>query len=490
MTEVTDLRDLVLGRRYRLTERIAGGGMGEVWKAQDDVLGREVAVKILRREYVDDPTFLARFQAEARHTANLSHPNIAAVYDFGEGDPGQPGEAGSPFLVMEHVPGDPLSTIVSREGRLDPTRTMDVVGQAALGLQAAHDAGVIHRDVKPGNILVTPAGEVKITDFGIARATNSVPLTQTGAIMGTAYYISPEQASGGSVTPASDIYSLGIVAYECLTGRRPFAGDTPVSVALAQVRDEPPALPETLPTPVRDLVMRMLAKEPGHRPAAAGDVGREALAIRAAAPAGDEPAGERTAATRMMPAATLADAVARGSAGDVDTDPEGTTVVVAPPRPGDADTNPGFHLPDPSRLPRWLPAALALAVLAVLLLLVARACAPADEVGTSGSTSGSPTASEATAPTTVDVVASDYLGRPLADVRTELEGLGLQVDVRRTAGGGEIGTVKGVSPTGTVEAGSLVTLEAVAEAAPRPDQPGKGDKDKPGKGNGNGRGKG
>jgi serine/threonine protein kinase len=487
---VTDLRDLLLGRRYRLTERIAGGGMGEVWRAHDDVLGREVAVKILRREYVDDPTFLARFQAEARHTANLSHPNIAAVYDFGEGDPAQPGEAGSPFLVMEHVPGDPLSTIVSREGRLDPARTMDVIGQAALGLEAAHEAGVIHRDVKPGNILVTPTGEVKITDFGIARATNSVPLTQTGAIMGTAYYISPEQASGGSVTPASDIYSLGIVAYECLTGRRPFPGDTPVSVALAQVRDEPPALPPALPPPVRDLVMRMLAKDPSRRPADAGEVGREALAIRAAAgPAGGS--ATRTAATRAMPAAARPDAALTDGGGgpshDVDTDPESTTVVVSPPRPGSADTNPGFHLPDPSRLPRWLPAAIALAAMAVVVLLLVRACGSPDDVGTTADPTTSASSSEATAPTTVDVVAADYLGRTVADARTELEGLGLEVDVQRTAGGGAVGTVKDVSPTGTVEAGSQVTLEAVAEAAPQPD---KGDKDKPRKGNGHGKGKG
>jgi tRNA A-37 threonylcarbamoyl transferase component Bud32 len=485
VTQVTDLRDLVLGSRYRVTERIAGGGMGEVWRARDEVLGREVAVKILRREYVDDPTFLARFQAEARHTANLSHPNIAAVYDFGEGDATRPGEAGSPFLVMEHVPGEPLSTIVSREGRLDPASTMDVVGQAALGLQAAHDGGVIHRDVKPGNILVTPSGDVKITDFGIARATDSVPLTQTGAIMGTAYYISPEQASGGSVTPASDIYSLGIVAYECLTGRRPFAGDTPVSVALAQVRDEPPALPQTLPAPVRELVMRMLDKEPGRRPATAGDVGREALEIRDAAAAA-APAPDRTAPTRTIPAGALPDVGGPASTGDVDTDPDRTAAVVAARRVG-SDTDPGFHLPDPSRLPRWLPAAVALAVLALLLLLVVRACGPADEVGTTSSTTDSPASSEATAPTTVEVVAGDYLGRPVADVRTELEGLGLQVDVQRTAGGGEIGTVKGVRPTGTVEAGSLVTLEAVAEAPHEPDEDGKG---KSGKGNGHGKGKG
>ena len=471
--------DQVLGNRYRLVERIAGGGMGEVWRGRDDVLGREVAVKVLRRAYADDPVFLQRFRAEARHTANLSHPNIAAVYDFGEGDAGHPGEPGSPFLVMEHVPGEPLSALISREGRLDPGRTMHLVGQAALGLQAAHDAGVIHRDVKPGNILVTPGGDVKITDFGIARAANSVPLTQTGAIMGTAYYISPEQASGQSVTPASDVYSLGIVAYECLTGQRPFAGDTPVSVALAQVSKEPPALPGTVPAPVRDLVMQMLAKEPGRRPAPAGRLGTEALALRAvgsdstaAADAADDPTG----VTRVLPL------------GQVPTGPDTPPPGIRRGDPGDsirahreAATDPGFLLPDPSSRPRWLVPALVLAAAAVAVLLLARACG-SDPDGTVATTDR-PTSTEATAPTTVDVVAQDYLGRTGADVRTELEGLGLTVDVQRTAGGGPVGTVKGVAPTGTVEAGSLVTLDVVAaepDQGPGADQGGAEEKGKGG----------
>jgi serine/threonine-protein kinase len=445
--------DQLLGGRYRLTERIAGGGMGEVWQALDEVLGRQVAVKILRREYVDDPTFLERFRAEARHTANLSHPGIAAVYDFGEGTHD---ELGSPFLVMEHVPGDPLSALVSREGTLTPEKTLDVVGQAALGLQAAHDAGVIHRDVKPGNILVTPAGEVKITDFGIARATNSVPLTQTGAIMGTAYYISPEQASGGSVTPASDIYSLGIVAYECLTGRRPFAGDTPVSVALAQVRDEPPALPESLPPPVRTLVMRMLAKDPADRPASAGAVGQEALALR---PSLAEP----VAATRALPVGDLAAAAGPSFAGAG----AATTAVVSAPR-HDPETDPGFRLPTPSRLPAWLPYAVALVVAALLVLLLVRACG--QEPTTVTTTRATGTSDSVTAPTTVDVVAADYLGRPEPEVRSELRDLGLRVEVAWSAGGGEVGTVKGVSPTGTVEADSLVTLDAVAQPRDEDDE--------------------
>ena len=467
--------DLMLGSRYRLAERIAGGGMGEVWRAEDTVLGRDVAVKILRREYADDPTFLARFRAEARHTAGLAHQGIAAVYDFGEGDAAEaaaePG-AGSPYLVMELVPGEPLSALMSREGPLTPERTLDIVGQAANGLQAAHDAGVIHRDIKPGNILVTPDGVVKITDFGISRATNSVPLTQTGAIMGTAYYISPEQASGQSVTPASDIYSLGIVAYECLTGRRPFDGDTPVSVALAQVSQEPPALPPELPAAVRDLVMQMLAKRPADRPASAGDVGRAAMALRPTLAAAATEALDPPEATRTLPAV---------AAGAAPAYAEETTVVT--PRLG-TDTDPGFRLPDVSRAPRWLPYAIALAVAALVVLLAVRACG-SDPTSTAGTTGASASGAGPTAAATVDVVARDYLGRPVADVRADLVALGLAVDVQRSAGGGVVGTVKAVAPTGSVTAGTTIRLDVVAAPPPK-EKPGKGK----GHGDGNDQGKG
>ncbi|HEU4911918.1 MAG TPA: serine/threonine-protein kinase [Actinomycetes bacterium] len=456
------IADQVLGGRYRLTSRIAGGGMGEVWKARDEVLGREVAVKILRREYADDPTFLERFRAEARHTAALSHPNIAAVYDFGEGGGGE--EQDSPFLVMEHVRGEPLSAIVAREGSLRPDRTLELVGQAALGLQAAHDAGVIHRDVKPGNILVTADDEVRITDFGISRATDSVPLTQTGTIMGTAFYISPEQASGGSVTPASDIYSLGIVAYECLTGRRPFNGDTPVSVALAQVREEPPALPPELPEPVRALVMRMLAKDPADRPGSAGQLGREALTLA--------PALARTpAATAVLPVSEPAMAGAAPA-------PAG--------RAAHTDTDPGFHLPSPSRLPTWVPYVVGVGLVALLLVLVSNAFGAADT--SPGGTAQGATAG-ATGPVLVDVVGADYLGRPAGEARRELADLGLQVEVARTGGGGPVGTVKEVSPVGSVEAGSLVTLGVVDEA-PREDEDQDDDASSPGNGSGKGKAKG
>ena len=461
--------DRLLGDRYRLTERIAGGGMGEVWRAEDTVLGRAVAVKILRREYADDDTFLARFRAEARHTAGLSHAGIAAVYDFSEGGDRTDGDGddGSPYLVMELVPGEPLSALVAREGALSPRRTMDIVGQAACGLQAAHDAGVIHRDVKPGNILVTPTGTVKITDFGISRATNSVPLTQTGAIMGTAYYISPEQASGRPVTPASDVYSLGVVAYECLTGRRPFPGDTPVSVALAQVNKEPPALPANLPAPVRDLVMQMLAKDPARRPSSAGAAGREALAM--APTLADTP--PEPDATQVLPLSEPAAPAADGADG-------------RGPRRAGTDTDPGFQLPAESRMPHWLPWAVALGLLALVTFLAVRAvtAGSGDEPSTARSPAAAASTTAPAGPSTVDVVARDYLGLQAEDARTELVGLGLRVVVTETAGGGVVGTVSDVSPTGTVAAGTTVTLDVVA--AQQHSGPGKSGPDKPGKGHG------
>jgi hypothetical protein len=431
--------DVLLGDRYVLTERIAGGGMGEVWAGTDKVLGRPVAVKILRREYADDPTFLERFRAEARHAAGLSHSGIAAVYDYGEDD-------GSPFMVMELVPGEALSAEMAREGSIAPDRTLDIVGQAALALQAAHDGGLIHRDVKPGNLLLTPDGTVKITDFGIARATDSVPLTLTGAIMGTAYYISPEQASGQSVTPASDVYSLGVVAYECLSGRRPFDGNTPVSVALAQVREEPPALPPGIPEPVAALVMRMLAKDPADRPASAGELGREALALRAAG-------GGAAPVTQALPVAD-ADATRR-------IDP------VAGARIG-SDTNPGFLLPPLRRRPAWLPYVLAAAVVLVLLLATAQACSGPDT--TTPTTKNSPAAAD-----TVTVDQADYVGRPLDAVRAELQQLGLVVRVREADGDGDAGTVTEVSPDGTLALGDEVTVTAVRASDPGAEEgPGKG----------------
>lgn len=261
------------GGRYELDSRIAVGGMGEVWEATDHVIGRTVAIKILKDEYMGDPGFLERFRAEARHAALVNHEGIASVFDYGE-------ENGSAFLVMELVPGEALSTILEREGPLSTDKTLDIVAQTAAALQAAHAAGLVHRDIKPGNLLITPDGRVKITDFGIARIADQVPLTATGQVMGTVQYLSPEQASGHPASPATDTYSLGIVAYESLAGKRPFTGESQVAIAMAQINDAPPPLPPTVSEPVQNLVMSMIAKKPEDRPASSSAVARAASALR------------------------------------------------------------------------------------------------------------------------------------------------------------------------------------------------------------------
>lgn len=267
-------RDTELSGRYRLTSRIATGGMGEVWRAEDTLLHRKVAVKVLKSELSSDQTFVERFRAEARNTAALSHPGIAAVHDYGEITDG---DARTAYLVMELVEGEPLSAILVH-GRLPVPRTLDIVGQAAAALEAAHRTGMVHRDVKPGNLLVGPDNTVKITDFGIARAADTVPLTQAGMVVGTAQYFAPEQAEGRHTTPASDVYSLGVVAYECLAGRLPFVADSSVAVAVMQIRDPAPPLPEDVPAPVRGLVARAMSKDPRRRFATGGEF---AAAIRA-----------------------------------------------------------------------------------------------------------------------------------------------------------------------------------------------------------------
>ena len=268
---------ITLGGRYKLTDRIAIGGMGEVWRARDQVLGRLVAIKILKEEYTGDPGFLQRFRVEARHTALLNHNGIASVFDYGE-------EEGSAYLVMELVPGQPLSTIIERERVLSPDRALSIISQTAKALAAAHVQGLVHRDVKPGNILMLPDGRVKITDFGIARIADQVPLTATGQVMGTAQYLAPEQATGQQATGSSDIYALGVIGYELLAGRRPFTGESQIAIALAQVNDAPPPLPESIPVPVRSLIMSMLAKDPADRPADAEALAVAADAIRAGNP--------------------------------------------------------------------------------------------------------------------------------------------------------------------------------------------------------------
>jgi serine/threonine protein kinase len=270
--------DFLLAGRYRLTDRIAAGGMGEVWRGFDQLLNRRVAVKLLPTVREGDGSSLARFRAEARYAASLSHSGIARVYDYGESS-----EFGGAYLVMELVDGDPLSAILARNGRLSPDATLDIIGQAALALDAAHQAGIVHRDIKPGNILIAPGGTAKITDFGIAtavRAAQASHLTQTGMVMGTAMYVSPEQATGAPVTASSDIYSLGVVAFECLAGRPPFNAREPLAIAYAHKHEPVPPLPPDVPAPVADLVRAMLAKTPDGRPASARVVADRANVLR------------------------------------------------------------------------------------------------------------------------------------------------------------------------------------------------------------------
>ena len=263
----------IYGNRYRLVDRIAIGGMGEVWRAHDEVILRDVAIKILKPEFMGDPGFLERFRVEARHAARVDHVGIADVYDYGEG-------SGSAYLVMEIVSGDSLARIIEKRIRLTEIEVLSIVEQTAKALHAAHEDGLVHRDIKPGNLLITPAGKVKITDFGIARVADQVALTATGQVMGTVQYLSPEQATGKPATPSTDIYSLGIVAYEALTGRRPFTGESQMIIAMAQINDKPPAFGDDIDKRVQELVMSCLAKKPNQRPGSALDLSNRARVLR------------------------------------------------------------------------------------------------------------------------------------------------------------------------------------------------------------------
>ncbi|WP_052367191.1 serine/threonine-protein kinase [Paraoerskovia marina] len=282
---MTPAEGLVLGGRYTLVRRIAIGGMGEVWVANDGALHREVAVKVLRSEYAGNEDFLARLRTEARNSAALSHPNIAQMYDYGE-------QQQSGYLVMELVIGEPMADLLEREPVIALPRLLPILAQTARGLHAAHVAGVVHRDIKPGNILLDKSGEVKITDFGVSLAANQVPMTATGMVMGTAQYLSPEQAIGQAATGASDVYALGIVAYESVAGRRPFTGKTPVDIAVAHVNEAVPPLPAAVHRDLAALIMKMLEKDPTERPRTAAAVGQalDELTQRVA----DDPWGRRS----------------------------------------------------------------------------------------------------------------------------------------------------------------------------------------------------
>ena len=473
----------MLAGRYEITAPIAVGGMGEVWKARDRVLDRVVAAKVLRSEFTGDPSFLARFRNEARHTAALTHPNIASVFDYGETADDTSGQQLA-FLVMEFVEGRPLVSILHDEGALPVDWTLHVLSQSADGLSAAHRAGVVHRDIKPGNLMVRPDGVVKLTDFGIAQARDATPLTRTGMVVGTAQYLSPEQAQGMEVTAASDVYSLGVVAYECLTGARPFDGASQVAIALAHINRPPPPLPSNVPPAVRLLVERAMAKDPADR---FPDGGAFAEAIRRVAGGGTlaPVAGPATTPTQIVAGAGPADGRTQVLAATGPTAVAGTGRAAAATAPGSPmpplqappqdDDGKGEGEPADRRGGNrstwaWLAATLVLVILlgggAWYLIGSGNRGAGDGAGGTSASVSTS------AGRTGILLDPATFVGRPADEVQAQLEGAGLVVR-RAAADNGLIqsvdedlqaGDVAGLDPSGSfADPGSTVTLFVVPQ---------------------------
>ena len=377
------------GYRYRLQLRIAIGGMGEVWQAEDELILRPVAIKILKEEYLSDPNFLERFRSEARSAALVEHEGIANVFDYGE-------DTGAAYLVMELVPGESMSRLLEREKRLSEDRVLDIMAQTSRALAAAHARGLVHRDIKPGNLLITPEGKVKITDFGIARVGDQVPLTKTGQVMGTVQYLAPEQATGKSSTPATDLYSLGVVSYEALAGKRPFTGENQMAIAMAHINEMPPALPESIDPRVQNLVLSCLAKKPTQRPESA-----TSLAIRAEALLREKRKG-------MKPAPAV-----------VSNDADPQTEIFS------ADTAP---LPRAPIVWPWIATLVLLALTAVVVIVAILSDNDAEQIEIIPSPTQTqepqPTATESPSvpeePATVLVLRSDIIGENLSAVTAKL----------------------------------------------------------------------
>lgn len=445
----------VFGGRYELVTRLAIGGMGEVWQALDKVIERQVAIKILKEEYLGDQAFRERFRAEARHAALVNHEGIASVYDFGE-------EEGSAYLVMELVPGEALSTILERERYLSPERVLDIVAQTASALHAAHEAGLVHRDIKPGNLLITPDGRVKITDFGIARAADQVPLTATGQVMGTVQYLSPEQASGKNASPLTDIYSLGVVAYEALAGKRPFTGESQVAIAMAHIKQPPPPLPDSIPLAVRNLIFACIAKKPEQRPVSARQLARAAIAISR---------GRVGEALALVPA--------------VDEEPhdvtEDTTTRILPLPVSQRATSNSNRAP---RIPRTktliaMVSVMSLVLVGIVVALILRLGAPSPIPATSSSPSV-PATSPTPNPSPTDPLADHvsvsedvFVGLTENQVAEKLVGMGLRLDAvtgNIAPSLDLVGTAYRVNPTGSVPLDSLIAVYFY-DAIPTPPSP-------------------
>jgi len=468
----------VLGGRYELTALIATGGMGQVWQARDLVLGRDVAAKVLRSEYTGDPTFLARFRAEAQLAAGLVHPNIATLFDYGEIPPADPRDEHLAYLVMELVRGESLSGLLRRQGRLPTERTLDVLRQSAAGLAAAHAAGVVHRDVKPGNVLLGADGVVKITDFGVAVSGSSVPLTQTGQVIGTPHYLSPEQAQGARATPASDVYALGVVGYECLAGHHAFDAESSVQVALMQIRDTAAPLPDDVPPPVRALVQAAMVKDPAER-FPDGAAFRAAIDdVLAGRPLHPPAAADRTVA--LPPAAAQTAVFPPVGAATRAGAPRAMPLLRLPPEP---ETGSGAPARDERRARRWRKVLIPLLALLVVAGLVVGGLQlagdgngerngedPAAGTTTSPSTSAPGTAPSSAAAEVVTIDSADYEGQPYPEAEAALTGLGLTVTLRpvQTSDVAD-GAVISVSPDGDLAPRATVTVtHAVAPPSPTP----------------------
>jgi eukaryotic-like serine/threonine-protein kinase len=425
-----------LGERYELAELIAAGGMGQVWRGTDVLLGRPVAVKVLRSEYTGDPTFRARFRAEAQHAAGLSHPNIAAVFDYGEVEAADGSGETLAYLVMELVEGEPLSAVLQREGRLSAAVTLSLLEQTASALSEAHRVGLVHRDVKPGNILVRDDGSVKITDFGIAWSAGSVPLTRTGQVIGTPQYLAPEVAEGHHATPASDVYALGLVGYECLTGHPAFDGDNAVTIALKQVRDDPEPLPDDLPGDVRRLIRRALAKDPAARMPDGAAFVAAVEDVRAGRPVPE------SAPTRSVAALPVVDPAA-GPA----------TRTVHPP----------------ARRRRRLAVVL---VPVVTLLLGAGAAAGVFVAVSSDGGDGPPVVAARTEDARIVLAADDYVGRQVDEAALALSALGLLVQrEEEVTADADAGVVTAVDPAGAeLRPGDTVRVRYAVAPEPAPTQ--------------------
>jgi serine/threonine-protein kinase len=421
----------VLGERYEIGGVLGRGGMAEVHRGRDLRLGREVAVKVLRSDLARDPSFQVRFRREAQAAASLNHPAIVAVYDTGED---RTTSGATPYIVMEYVEGETLRDVLRREGRLEPTRAMQLAADICGALDFSHRNGIVHRDVKPGNVMITPQGTVKVMDFGIARAVSdsAATMTSTAAVIGTAQYLSPEQARGEAVDARSDVYSVGCLLYELVTGAPPFTGDSPVSVAYQHVREDP-RLPSSInpeiPPELDAILLKAMSKNPANRYQSAAEMRNDLL--RAIA-------GQRVEATPVM------------------GDDQKTTILGAPPAGYYGDDRWDDEDEEAYRRQRRRRNIIIAAVVGVLLLA---GIVTAVLVLTSDN--------KPTTPTVTTVAVPNVVGQEQAAAVAALDGKGLKANVTTASSTADLkGKVTSTDPAGGAEVKKGSTVNVVVGAGP------------------------